>query len=87
MHVDFRLFVVHCLKVLRINLGKNCFNFTRNKWSNLFFDLDYGSKRFTKLEVSDDLELKQRLHRVFRFEFYDRSLTNEINIRPLAKLK
>ena len=80
LHVDFRLFVVHCLKVLRINLEKKCFNLTRNKWSGLFYDLNYGIKLFSKLEVSYNLELKQRLHRVFRFEFYDRSLTNEVNI-------
>ncbi|MBA3600516.1 MAG: hypothetical protein H0W45_04640 [Acidobacteria bacterium] len=65
---------------MRINLGKNCFNLTRSYWSDLFYDLNHGIKRFIELEASGGLELKQRLHRVFRFEFYDRSLTNEINI-------
>ncbi len=86
---DFGFFLTRGLRILfdidfdsdlDIHLARKFFGSLRPSWNELFRNIDReirDAERFAESKNNSGLELKLRLHRVFRFKFNNRSLNKE----------
>ena len=82
---DFVFFVT---RGLGVHFTKKFFKSSRIYWNQFFRDMDYEllyAKRYKKSKDSSYLEFKKRVHRIFRFEFCDKSL-NKKNVNIIEEI-